>query len=562
MSAIKKLDNILRTKESIFREFQVDNKLWGNEDLDPTPPSARLWTHWNYFAFFWAVSFNPIAWNTGSSLISLGLLWWQATLAAIVATMLTGTMLMLNSRGSSVYHIGYPVYVRLCSGMYGSLFFVFIRGIVAIFFFGTQSYYAGQLMSVLLRCAFGHKWTNVQNHLPASSGTTTKGITAFFVFWFIQLGFMLIHPSRSRWLYTIKSVLAPPVLIATFGYIVGKNGGLGDTSRLGETVTSSSALGWAFMTGINSVAGSIIPEVTSNPDLARYARHPRNTTWPQWFGVVIAKSFCTFLGIASSSAVKTLWGTAYWNIWDLYSAILDHHWNTGARTAVFLACLVQILAVVATNLASNALPVGSDLSGLFPRYFNIIRGQVLCALLSLATVPWKIVASAANFLTFLGSYVCFLSPLIAIMIVDYFIIRKGNIHIPSLYKGSSSSPYWYYGGFNIRAFVAWVIGVAVVINGLAGAFQKDYNIGSKHLYSLGMLLSFSVAGTLYYAFNLIWPVKIYPAEHFDAPRTRECMKATDGYFPDDDVIVGTDLSNGHDSITQMEREENVLKALV
>lgn len=37
MSALKKLDNFLRTKESIFRESQVDNKQWGNEDLDPTP---------------------------------------------------------------------------------------------------------------------------------------------------------------------------------------------------------------------------------------------------------------------------------------------------------------------------------------------------------------------------------------------------------------------------------------------------------------------------------------------------------------------------------------------
>lgn len=132
------------------------------------------------------------------------------------------------------------------------------------------------------------------------------------------------------------------------------------------------------MTGINSVSGSIIPEVTSNPDLARYARRSRNTTWPQWIGLVIAKSFCTFLGIASSSAVKTLWGTAYWNIWDLYSAILDHHWHAGARTAVFLACLVQILAVVATNLASNALPVGSDLSGLFPRYFKLADPVSIC----------------------------------------------------------------------------------------------------------------------------------------------------------------------------------------
>ncbi|CAK7217000.1 hypothetical protein SCUCBS95973_003003 [Sporothrix curviconia] len=560
MSFFTKLDRTLRTKESIFRESQEDEKKWGNEDLDPTPESARLWTHWNYFAFFWAVSFNPIAWNSGSSLVSLGMVWWQATLAVIVATMITGTMLMLNSRGASVYHIGLPVYLRLSTGMYGSLFFVFMRGIVAIFYFGTQSYYAGQLTSVLLRCAIGHKWTDVPNHLPTSAGITTQGITAFFVFWFIQLGFMLIHPSRARWLYTIKSLLAPPVLLATFAFIIGKTGGLGDTSNLQTTTLSSSGLAWAFLTGVNSVAGSIITEVTSNPDLARYASHPRNTTWPQWVGLVLAKSTCTFLGIGSSSAVKTLWGTAFWNIWDLYNAILDHYWHAGARTAVFLACTIQILAVVATNLAANALPVGSDLSGLFPRYFNIVRGQILCAVLALATVPWKIVTSAASFLTFLSSYVCFLSPLVGIMIIDYFVIRKGNIHVPSLYNGSPTSPYWYTGGFNLRAFVAWAIAVAVVINGLAGSFQKNYNASSKHLYSLALLLSFAVASLLYYLFNRIWPTPIYPMPHADESKTFEAMRATDGYFHEDEVIIGRDP--GSDGITQMEREEGVLKDIV
>lgn len=73
--------------------------------------------------------------------------------------------------------------------------------------------------------------------------------------------------------------------------------------------------------GINTVSGTLMTEVSSNPDLARYARRPRNTTWPQWFGLVIAKSLCTFLGIGASSAVKTLWGTAYWNIWDLVSLL-------------------------------------------------------------------------------------------------------------------------------------------------------------------------------------------------------------------------------------------------
>ncbi len=329
--------------------------------------------------------------------------------------MLMGTLLVLNSRGASVYHIGFPVYVRISAGMYGSMWYIFVRGIVAIFFFGTQSYYAGNLVGVMLRCVFAEHWTNIPNHLPKSAGITTSGITAFFIFWFVQLAFMFIHPSKSRWLYTAKSVLAPPVLFATFGYIVGKTGGLGQTKLLGTSATSSSVIGWAFMTGINTVSGTLMTEVSSNPDLARYARKPGATTWPQWIGLVLAKSSCTFLGIGASSAVKTLWGTAYWNIWDLYIAILDHNFSAGCRTAVFLACLVQSLAVVATNLASNAVPVGSDLTGLFPRYFNIIRGQVLCAVLAVATCPWLLVATAATFLTFLGSNVVFLSPLVSIM---------------------------------------------------------------------------------------------------------------------------------------------------
>ncbi|TVY25592.1 putative permease [Lachnellula hyalina] len=536
-SFLRKVDDVFRTKESKFQDFQESEKKWGNEDLDPSPPSARIWTHWNYFAFFWAVSFNPVAWNTGSSMIAAGLLWWQATVAAIVGMMIMATFLVLNSRGASIYHIGFPVYVRICAGFYGSMWFIFVRGIVAIFFFGTQTYYAGKLFEVMLRCIFGHAWTDIPNHLPKSAGITTSGITAFFLFWLLQLIFMFIHPSNSRWLYTFKSVLCPPVLIATFGYIVGKAGGLGATHKLGKVAKTPSAVGWAFMQGINSVSGSLMTEVSSNPDLARYARTSAATTWPQWIGLVVAKSLCTFLGIGASSAVKTLWGTAYWNIWDLYTAILDHNYNAGTRTAVALACFIQAFAVIATNLAANAVPVGSDLTGLFPRYFNIVRGQVLCAVLGLAICPWKLVNSAAAFITFLGSNVVFLSPLVSIMITDYFFIRKGNVHIPSLYKANSSSPYWYYGGFNLRTIVAWLIALLSVIHGLGGSFNKNWNIGSKHIYYIGMLMSFAIAGPLYYIFNLIWPVDIYPLEHINAPKTREIMAKTDGLF-DDEVIIG------------------------
>lgn len=94
----------------------------------------------------------------------------------------------------------------------------------------------------------------------------------------------------------------------------------------------------------------------------------------------------------------------------------------------------------------------------------------------------------------------------------------------------------------MRTFGAWLIAVVSVIHGLAGNFNKNYNEGSSHIYSIGMLMSFSIAGPLYYIFCRIWPVNIYPINHIDAPRSREYMGKTDGFF-EDEVIDGLEINS-------------------
>ena len=84
---------------------------------------------------------------------------------------------------------------------------------------------------------------------------------------------------------------------------------------------------------------------------------------------------------------------------------------------------------------------GADVTGLVPKLFTIVRGQICCGVLSLAIVPWKLLsktlfyillfslfickyqtltqltlsaASGSAFLIFLGSYNCFISPICAV----------------------------------------------------------------------------------------------------------------------------------------------------
>lgn len=125
------------------------------------------------------------------------------------------------------------------------------------------------------------------------------------------------------------------------------------------------------------------------------------------------------------------------------------------------------------------------------------------------------------------------------------------MHVPSLYRGAKESPYWYYGGFNLRAFAAWLIAVVSVIHGLAGSFHTNYNKGSTHIYSIGMLLTLAIAGSLYYLFNLIWPVDVYPPGRSDEPRTRECLATTDGFFADEVIVgIGSEQQSEDDVIRQ------------
>lgn len=113
--------------------------------------------------------------------MSIGLLWWHILLASIVGTIICCLLVLFNARGPSRYHVGFPTFVRVSAGLRGSLLWIFIRGVVAILYMATQTLYAGYLMDVALRCVFGHKWVNIPNHLPATSGTTSRKLLAFFI---------------------------------------------------------------------------------------------------------------------------------------------------------------------------------------------------------------------------------------------------------------------------------------------------------------------------------------------------------------------------------------------
>ncbi|TLD11584.1 hypothetical protein PspLS_11542 [Pyricularia sp. CBS 133598] len=474
---------------------------WSNMDLEPTPPEQRTWTWFNLPMYWFSTMFGITGWNVAAALIVVGLTWQQAFISCILGALLASVVVVAMARPGAKYHIGYPVLARSVVGMYGAYFFVFIRAVVCIVWFGIQTFYGGNLLSVCFRCIFGDSWHLWPNTLPAGADVTSKQLLAFFLVWLLKFPFTWVHPTKIHYIFTVKGVIMPIACLGLFGWCMASGTGVADINKAnvdGHEAASSTPLGWAIMSGINVIMGSLSPMLVNQPDLARYVQKPRDAGLLQGVCVFFGQVLVFFLGLASTTSIQGKWGEAYWNPWDLLDAILDHYWTPGGRAGVFFVSLSFLFAVFATNLGCNSIPFGADMTGLFPRWLTIKRGQILCAILGVAVVPWKLIAGAEAFLSFLGSYNIFMAPLCAIIIVDYFFNRKGNLHVPAMFRARKGGLYWFWSGVNWVAVFSWVSGVVMGLPGLVGQYQPQIvSQAAKYMYMMGWQLTFVASAVVY-----------------------------------------------------------------
>lgn len=200
-------------------------------------------------------------------------------------------------------------------------------------------------------------------------------------------------------------------------------------------------------------------------------------------------TFIAFIGVAATSAGNVRYGELNWDPMALIA-----HWDS--RACRFFAAFSFALAALGVNISANSLSAANDLTALFPQYVNIRRGQLLCAVLAWALVPWKILKSAGSFLNFMSAYAVFLGPIASIMVVDFWIIHKGKYDTLALYQPHGI--YRYTGGCNWRAIVAFVIGVAPNMPGFIQSINPsiDAGVGARP-YSFGWLLGFTATSIVY-----------------------------------------------------------------
>lgn len=75
----------------------------------------------------------------------------------------------------------------------------------------------------------------------------------------------------------------------------------------------------------------------------------------------------------------------------------------------------------------------------------------------IAVIP-NLINHFIDFLVIVGSIFV---PLIAIMVTDYFLVKKQKVDAEAILVEDQTSKYWYTNGFNWKAIVIWLVGIVM-----------------------------------------------------------------------------------------------------
>ncbi|KAF9890571.1 hypothetical protein FE257_005702 [Aspergillus nanangensis] len=477
-----------------------------NADLDPVPRDSpqRTW-RWPSLTGFWiAEAFSISMYQVTSTSVSKGLNAGLAILAVVIGHILVCIPVVLDGWVGAQYGINFPILSRASYGIRGSLFAVFVRGVVAIIWFGTQSFQTGQCISVMIS-AIWPSFNHMPNNLPSSSPVTSAELLCFFLAIIVQLPLLYLKVSRLRYLFIVKSCIMPIFGIVLFSWAVAGAHGFGPIFSKPSRINDGTPVIVVFFQCITSTIGPKATLALNMPDFTRYAKKPREILWTQPIGLIILVSLCGVLGATVTSAAEIIYGKQTWN--PLEVALL---WEN--RAAQFFTALCWALACIGTNISANSVSFSNDLSLWFPRYIDSRRGAFVCAFLSILSMPWYIQNSAASFSSFLGGYSLFLGPLAGVIITDYWVCRRRKLRVRSLYEKNGTHTFT--AGFNLRAFIAFICGIVPNLPGLAAVCgQSGIPKGARYLYSLSWLVGILVSCGVYW---VLFKIKPFPVDEREA----------------------------------------------
>src|SRR5699024_1203232 len=160
------------------------------------------------------------------------------------------------------------------------------------------------------------------------------------------------------------------------------------------------------------------------PDFTRFATSQREQVVNQSIGLPLGMMLTSFVGIFVTGAAFYTYGEVLWNPIELLRDITDN------ALILMIAALAIMSSQVSINMAANVVSPANDISNLLPNHISFRGGVFITGLIGIIMQPWYLMGTASAYIfTWLAGYGSLLGAIGAVMVVDYWLIRRHTFTI-------------------------------------------------------------------------------------------------------------------------------------
>lgn len=477
-----------------------------NPDLLPIRKQYQTWGFWSNFAYWGVMSFSVGTWVSASSATDYGLSYPALIGSYIVGDVMTIFFTVANSYPGLDYKVGYTLSQRFTFGIYGSGIGIVVRILMSIVNYGSNAWLGGLCVNMILD-SWSHHYMHLKNTLDPEVAMNTKQLIGFILFQVLTCFIYLLKPHHLNYVLIWSCVACCLAMLGIVIYLTSRCHGVGPLFTSPSTAKGSD-YAWAWVYMISYWFGSVSPGSVNQSDYSRFGSSKIAVFLGTTVALLVPTTIVPIFGVIGASTTKKLYGTQLWMPMDIFDYWLNNGYTAGARAASFFCGLAFVVSQIAYTAENCGFASGMDLSGLLPKYINIKRGAMLCAMLSFAVQPWNFYNSSSNFLTVMSSFGVVMTPIIAIMIADNFLVHKRNYSPTEAF--TLHGEYYYTFGVNWRAAVAWIVGMTPGLPGMAWETNNKLfnNKGIVNFYYGDSFFSFVMSFFLYWILCLIFPVRV------------------------------------------------------
>mgnify|MGYP000277054300 CR=1 FL=1 len=405
-----------------------------NWELVSVNPKNKTW-NWKDLFCFWG---NTIQSIIGFSLIASLYLVYELNIAVVFFGTLTAALLVvflsnLIGKPSQKHGIPFPVFLRTSMGIVGAKYVALLRGLVAIFMFGVQTFFLSKSFGYLIRMSL----------FSIDNSFLDKEIFSYFYYglntidWFsfllaIILQIYLFRKSQEfTKLFINFSAIFVYIGLILFCVIIASTHLAEVTSSFKELLIFDNIISKSNISSFLKVFGTMFAYfsivIVNFGDFSRFVKNEselKKGNLSLIINLILFSIFAIFIVIGADIILNQ-------NLSNMERILVSPTDIIGKFDNIFLSIIVLffiLFATASTNLIANFIPSQYSLINFAPSKLTPTSSGIIIGIFAFFIgASWVPILSQIGVLSIVDTVGAFFGPIFGIIVADYYLIKKKEI---------------------------------------------------------------------------------------------------------------------------------------